>query len=669
MDIPRLHPDTIDEIKQRIDIVDVVQEYVSLRKRGKDYLGLCPFHSEKTPSFSVSPAKQMYYCFGCQAGGNAISFLMEIGKSSYPEVLLELARRYQVSIRTLEREQSAELQRELSLREQLYEIVAVAAAFFQHALLQPQGETALNYLKQTRQLKEETIRQFGLGYAPQGWETLYRYLVETKRYSVQVVEQAGLIKKRKTGEGYIDYFRDRLAIPINDAQGRVIGFGSRSLGEEMPKYLNSPETPLFDKGKTLFAIDKAKRAISSEDCAIVVEGYFDAIALHEAGIANAVASLGTAMRREQFHKLLRYTQSKQVIFNFDGDNAGVAATQRAIAEIDSLIYAGEVQLRVLHLDDGKDADEFLHKSADAAQMYRDALVRAPLWIDWQIQQILSNCDLKQADSFERVVQNMVSILERITDAPKRTYYVRYCAELLSQGDSRLISLYVQNLLAELKKPNKKPSPRHGRKDTTTAKKTQLQQVKTERNLLERAEFLLLLIYIHCPQARSTIIDALEEKDLLFSLSHHRFLWRQLLSFDSAALSTKQEWIHANGDSAPFFDRDGPFVGAGNELIAKLQQLSIQTPEKISQISHFLHLDERTEQDLERSQFLIRAAVAALERVQCEKHRRYCLEQWQKLDPSADWKSMQYYYQEMQLAEQNIQELDRIRHVSLWDIYQ
>ncbi|MGB5710246.1 MAG: DNA primase, partial [Waterburya sp.] len=259
MKVPRLHPDTIEEVQQRVDIVDVISEHIVLRKRGKDFLGLCPFHNEKTPSFSVSQDKQVYYCFGCSAGGNTYKFLMEIGKQSFAEVVLDLARRYQVEIKTVEPEQRQEIQRQLTLKEQLYEILALTSSFFQHALHQSQGETALTYLRQQRNIAEATISSFQLGYAPGGWETLYRYLVEQKRYPVNLVEQAGLIKPRKTGSGYYDVFRDRLIIPIMDLQGRIIGFGSRSLrDEDQPKYLNSPETPLFDKSKTLFALDKAR---------------------------------------------------------------------------------------------------------------------------------------------------------------------------------------------------------------------------------------------------------------------------------------------------------------------------------------------------------------------------------------------------------------------------
>ena len=198
-------------------------------------------------------------------------------------MVLDLAKRYQISVKTLEPAQRQELQRQISLREQLYEVLALTARFYEHALRQTAGEAALAYLQTQRQLSQATIQQFQLGYAPPGWQTLHGYLVEQKRYPVELVEKAGLIVPRSEGKGYYDRFRDRLIIPIHDLQGRVIGFGGRSLGDEQPKYLNSPETELFDKGKTLFALDKARSAIAKQDKAIVVEGYFDAIALHAAG--------------------------------------------------------------------------------------------------------------------------------------------------------------------------------------------------------------------------------------------------------------------------------------------------------------------------------------------------------------------------------------------------
>ncbi len=374
---------------------------------------------------------------------------MELGKRSFPDVALDLARRYQVPVKTLAPEQKQELQRQLSLREQLFEIMAVAVNFYHHTLFQPQGQAALGYLRQKRRLSLETIKQFQLGYAPDGWETLYQYLIEQKRYPLAAVVEAGLIKARQSGSGHYDQFRHRLMIPIHDDRGRAIAFGSRTLGQDEPKYLNSPETPLFHKSKTLFGLDKAKKVVQQTDQAILVEGYFDVIALHQVGIQQAVAALGTALSIAQVKTLMRFSASKQIIFNFDADNAGVKATQRAIQEIEPLVYGSQVNLRVLNLPAGKDADEFIQASPDNVTAYRELITQAPLWFDWQIQQLLHHKNLKNATEFEQVARGMVQLLQRMSDQNKRAYYVQHCAELLSQGDSRLLSLQVNNLMSQL----------------------------------------------------------------------------------------------------------------------------------------------------------------------------------------------------------------------------
>ncbi|AFZ33203.1 DNA primase [Gloeocapsa sp. PCC 7428] len=641
MQIPRLHPDTIEEVKQRVDIVDVVSEHVVLRKRGKDYVGLCPFHDEKTPSFSVSPTKQMYYCFGCNAGGNAIKFLMEVGKSSFSEVVLDLARRYQVPVQTLAPEQRQELQRQLSLREQLYEILAIAAQFYQHALRQPQGETALEYLQSTRKLSLETIQQFGLGYAPTSWETLYRYLVEQKHYPVQLLEQAGLIRQRQSKDSYYDYFRDRLMIPIHDIQGRVIGFGGRSLGDEQPKYLNSPETQLFNKGKTLFALDQAKSAISHADQAVVVEGYFDAIALHAAGITNAVASLGTALSLDQVRQLLRYTESKQLVLNFDADAAGTQAAERAIGEIATLAYRGEVSLRILNLPEGKDADEYLHTYTP--EHYRELLQKAPLWLDWQIQQIVANRDLKQADQFQQVAQKMVKLLKLIDNSDTRNHYIFRCAELLSLGDSRLIPLQAETLSQQVTpvQSNRKPQPFKKQQSPAFP-------LTSDRSLLEQAEALLLRIYLHCPEHRQAITEALQARDLQFSLSHHRFLWQQILA------ETALENNPVSSD-------------ASDPLFSRLQTRCLQFEREMTSISHLFYLDEKTEHDLLRATQGVQAAIACMERVMCEKRYRLYLELWEAIDPKEDPERSRSYYELLYTEQRRLQQLDRQRQFSLTDL--
>ncbi|MCP2731601.1 DNA primase [Limnofasciculus baicalensis] len=634
MQIPRLHPDTIEQVKQRIDIVEIISERVVLRKRGKDYLGLCPFHEEKSPSFSVSPTKQMYYCFGCNAGGDAIKFLTEVGKQSFADVVLSLAQRYQVPVQTLEPEERQQLQRQLSLLDQLYEIVALARAFYQHVLRQPQGEESLSYLKVNRRLSEETIQQFQLGYAPPGWDTLYRYLVEQKSKPVQLVEKAGLIVPRKEGNGYYDRFRNRIIIPIHDYQGRTIGFGGRTSIDEQPKYLNSPETPLFNKGKTLFALDKARDAITKEDRAVVVEGYFDAIALHAAGIKNVVASLGTALSLDQVRLLLRYTDSKTIILNFDADAAGNKAAERAIGEIADLAYKGQVKLRVLNLPDGKDADEFLSHASDAAQKYQELLQTAPLWLDWQIERFLINRDLKQGDIFQQVAQKMVELLSKINDESQRSYYISQCAESLSSGNQQLRRQLEQSFIAKFKKQNQ-PLPKG------SLKKDNLPLLPTgnERNLLQRAESLLLIIYLHCPEYREIILEILEAKDLIFTLPHHRFLWQQILELEPTIAESNQ---------------------IENPLISMLQERSIQFAKEMAQVNHLFHLSEKCTEDIIRTPMVIRSAAACLEIVTSEKHRRYCLEQWQKLDPIIDLQRKEYYWQEFKLADKRIKELEPFR---------
>jgi DNA primase len=649
MDIPRLHPDTIDLVKQRVDIVDLISEHIVLRKQGKDFVGLCPFHDDKSPSFSVSPSKQFYYCFSCGAGGNSIKFLMELNKRSFADVILDLAKRYQVPVKTLEPQQRQELQRQISLREQLYEVLALTARFYEHALQQSQGEQALLYLRNTRQLRDETIQQFQLGYAPSGWQTLYGYLVEQKRYPVELIEQAGLIVPRQGERGYYDRFRQRLIIPIHDLQGRVIGFGGRALGDEQPKYLNSPETELFDKGNTLFALDKARPAVAKQDKAIVVEGYFDVIALHAAGITNAVASLGTALSLAQVRQLLRYTESKQVILNFDADAAGAKAAERAIGEVADLAYKGEVQLRVLNIPDGKDPDEFL--KTHSPQEYQALLSQAPLWLDWQIQQILAGTNLTQADQFQRATQEIVKLLGNLPNATLRTHYIHHCAELLGQGSARLAVQLEADLRTQVRGQRW-----HGR--------SQKWQRPGDRSLLEESEAQLLRLYLHLADYRALIRESLEERDLDFSLSHHRFLWQQILQLEGIDGEPGLE-IGMNLAAASSTLPSTPL-----DLISHLQDRCAEFADKAASVYPLFQLDEKTKRDIVRAPLVIRAAIASVERVMCEKRRRHFLDLWKQTDCTQNTDLSQYYQQQIYAENQRIAELDQQqRQVTLDDLAQ
>ncbi|BAZ14929.1 DNA primase [Calothrix sp. NIES-4071] len=642
MQIPRLHPDTVEEVRQRADIYDVVSEYVVLRKRGKDYVGLCPFHDEKSPSFTVSPNKQMYYCFGCQAAGNSIKFMMDLQKRSFSEVVLDLARRYQISIQTLAPEQRQELERQISLREQLHQVLALSAQFYQHALKNSGG--ALEYLRSKRKLSDEIIQQFGLGYAPAGWETLYRYLVEDKRYPVQLVEKAGLIKPRKEGSGYYDVFRDRIMIPIRDIMGRVIAFGGRTMGDEQPKYLNSPETELFSKGKNLFGLDAAKNGISQFDSVVVVEGYFDAIALHAAGINNAVASLGTALSIEQVKLALRYTESKQLVLNFDADKAGTSAAERAIGEIADLAYRGEVQLKILNIPDGKDADEYLH--THTSEEYKQLLTQAPLWLDWQIQQTIKDKDLKQATDYQQASQQIVKLLKNIVNPDTRTYYITYCAEILSLGNAQLVPLRIENLVTQIASlftaPTKNPINRIStpsiNKDTSGASKP------ATTSVLEKAEALLLRIFLHCPGQRQHIVDIIDKHDLQFSYSHHRFLWQKILRV-----------LEEVSDDYDY------------NVVSKLQDACLEYPEETVSVSHMFHLTPITKTDILRSPQVIQTAVAYIEIAMCEKRMQYYKQLWQEIDPQVEPERHDYYYQVYYEEKMKLRELEKQRQFSILDL--
>ncbi|MDV2999992.1 MAG: DNA primase [Chroococcopsis gigantea SAG 12.99] len=621
MDNLRIHNDTIEELKQRLDIVDIVSEVVVLKKSGKDYTGLCPFHQEKSPSFSVSPNKQMYYCFGCQAGGNAIKFLMESRKQSFTEVVLDLCRRYQISVKTLNPEQRQEFQRQLTVKEQLYEIMAVAVNFYHHALYQSQGEQALSYLKEKRGLDDDTIKAFQLGYAPGGWETIFRYLVEQKHYPLGLVQQSGLIKPRSTGNGHYDMFRERVMIPINDSSGRAIAFGSRTLGDDTPKYLNSPDTPLFEKGKTLFALDKAKAGISKNDRAIIVEGYFDAIALHRAGINTAVASLGTALGEGQVRQVIKYTNSKEIIFNFDSDKAGVAAAQRAISEISSLVNSGQIAVKILTLPSGKDADEFLQSQSNGVEVYKELVQKAPLWIDWQIGQFLLDRNLKKADGFQSVSKQMLQLLRQLEDSNQQLYYLRHCAEILAGGDGRAVMNQMEILRRQLRQPIGKICTHRPVKPSA------------EDNLGRVSERFLLQVYLHCPEYRSLIVELLEDKDLAFGESDYREVWQKIREVEST-ITDPQRLAEITDNRLSEF------------------------PQESRAAAELFKLSEQTQEDLANPGLKIRQAVVSLEQLYWETNRRYCLQQCQNLLNSPEKRNA--YHERFVKAQSKIDELQQLR---------
>ena len=345
--------EVIEEVRMKNDIVDVVSGYVKLQKKGANYFGLCPFHNEKSPSFSVSPGKQMYYCFGCGAGGNVFTFLMEYENYTFQEALQSLADRAGVALPKMEYGKEAREQAEFRAR--LLEVNKLAANYFYHQLKSAQGQLGYRYLHEKRRLSDQTIVRFGLGYSNKTSDDLYRFLKE-KGYEDAFLKETGLVTVEERGGR--DKFWNRVMFPIMDVNNRVIGFGGRVMGDGEPKYLNSPETKIFDKSRSLYGLNYART--SREKYMLVCEGYLDVISLHQAGFSNAVASLGTAFTSQHAGILKRYTD--QVILTYDSDGAGVKAALRAIP----ILREAGISSRVLNMKPYKDPDEFIgNLGADA----------------------------------------------------------------------------------------------------------------------------------------------------------------------------------------------------------------------------------------------------------------------------------------------------------------
>ena len=607
MATPRLHPRTIEAVKERADIVDVVGEHVVLKKKGREFVGICPFHDDSKPSMTVSPAKQFYYCFSCGAGGNSIKFLMEFQRQSFSEVVLDLARRYQLPVETVDGPQQERLKQQLSRRDKLHRALSLASGWFRAQLRTAAGADALHYLRQTRGLSETTLDQFELGYAPDQWDGLLKHLQQVEGLSPELLEAAGLVVPRKGGNGFYDRFRHRVIVPIRDRQGRVIGFGGRSLDGSEPKYLNSPETEVFEKGKHLFGLDRASSAIRKDDRAVVVEGYFDVIALNAAGVTNAVASLGTALSRQQITQLCRCSDGKRIVLNFDADGAGVRAANRAIGEVEQLALQGQLELRVLHLPSGKDPDEYL-KDHGAGE-YRALLDQAPLWLDWQIEQVLEGRDLSKADQFQRSVSSLVELLGKLPLSAIRTHYIQQVAERLSGGQGRLALQLEEDLRQQVQGQRW-----HGR--------SARHEKAGEASQRERCEAEILRLYLHCPPHRAAIRQELRRRELEdFALQHHRLLWSGITDLEEGNLgSARLEAISRGEDRGDeLSDLDLP------RLLT--DQLLLENSNLVARLTPLLEPGELQRLALARPMEQLRGTAAMLERQKSHKRCRHLLEAW------------------------------------------
>lgn len=430
----RIPQETIDQIRNSTDIVEYIGSFVRLKKRGKDYVGLCPFHNEKTPSFTVSATKQLFYCFGCHRGGDVVKFVMEYDKASYIEALETLAERAGIAItRTEEAYESA------SETEKLYNAMSFAARFFYTNLTKtPEGEFAMEYFR-NRGFTNQTITTFGLGYSLRGWDALIAK-AEEEKISPDVLEKVGLVRRRDDHTLY-DVFRGRAMFPIFNTTGRVIAFGARKLYDDdtLGKYINSSETPIYHKSKVLYGLSQAKETIRQRDFVVVVEGYADLISVFQAGTKNIVASSGTALTKEQVQLISRYT--KNITLVYDADSAGANAMLRGV----DLILEGGLDVRIAQLPEGEDPDSFVQKQGGDA--FEELLKKAVTFIDFKANEYRRAGKFETPEGRTEAVRALVQSIAKIPDHLKRAFFIKDVAERYD--------LYESTLYNELEKLTRK----------------------------------------------------------------------------------------------------------------------------------------------------------------------------------------------------------------------
>jgi len=419
-----------EEIKSKLDIVEVIREYTPVKAVGANFQALCPFHNEKTPSFVISPDKQIWHCFGCGRGGDVFAFVMEKESLGFMETLRLLAPKAGVTLKY-------ENQEDYSKRNRVLDLLELAGKYYAHILNNPTGQKAKEYLLQ-RDLKENTIRDWSLGYSPDSWDSLYQFLKARpligKKYTDDEILEAGLIIKKEGGRGYYDRFRDRIMFPIWNVNNNLIAFTARinpskEKTEKMGKYINSPQTTVYDKSRVLFALNKAKTAIRKEDLVIVVEGQMDAISCHQHGFENVVASSGTALTTEQVVLIKRFTSN--VALCFDMDDAGQMAADRGIKEV----LGQELNLKVIVLPQGKDPDESLRNNPDD---FKEAVKNAKPMLEYYFKKISADLDLEKLDNKTKVRNQMFIMIDLVKNQTEQGYWLKEISEKLDffENDTR-----------------------------------------------------------------------------------------------------------------------------------------------------------------------------------------------------------------------------------------
>ncbi len=489
----RYSDDIIEEVRMKNDIVDVVSQYVKLNRRGNTYFGLCPFHNEKTPSFSVTPSKQMYYCFGCGAGGNVYNFVMEYENYTFGEALQHLADRAGVQLPKIE--YSREAREKAEKRATLLEINKLAASYFYYQLRRENGSQAYTYLI-NRGVSEDTIKKFGLGYSDKYSDDLYKFL-KSKNYSDDLLRESGLFNVDER-HGMYDKFWNRVIFPIMDVNNRVIGFGGRVMGDGKPKYLNSPETKIFDKSRNLYGLNIART--TRKNYLILCEGYMDVISMHQAGFTNAVASLGTALTSGHASLLKRYTQ--EVLLLYDSDDAGVRAALRAIP----ILREAGITSRVVSLKPHKDPDEFI--KALGGEEFEKRLEQAMDSFMFRIHMAQKEFTMEEPQGQNRFFERCAQMLLELSDELERNLYIEAIVK-----DYRGYGISVEDLRKRVNTLALKGTPAEQR----IQPKTTGAQPKKRDSASEKAQKLMLTWLVTYPGIFDTVIRYIQPSDFVVPL--------------------------------------------------------------------------------------------------------------------------------------------------------
>lgn len=497
----------LTQLRNRCDIEDIIGRYVNLKKTGSSTVGLCPFHSERTPSFHVSGRKQMFYCFGCHKGGDVITFIMEAEHLPYVDAVVFLANMVGLPV-----PQKNVFDTEITeLRKRILEINRAAARFYFDTLFKPEGKAGLEYFK-NRKLTPTTVRRFGLGYAPDSWDSLLKHLLE-KGYALDDIKAAGLAIQSKTGGKHFDRFRSRCMFPIIDHRGNVIGFGGRTMDANNPaKYLNSSENLVFKKGQNLFALNIAKN--TKETCLILCEGYMDVISLHQAGFDNAVASLGTALTPDQARLIRRYTEN--VVVCYDSDAAGKKATQRAL----EILPPAGLNVRVMTVTGGKDPDDMM-KEEGGKEKFRRLLDASFNSVDYRFSETLAKYDISVDTEKIECLKKMAEIIAPIPSPAERDVYASKIAEIMTV-DKKAVVAEINQRRKRMQRFREKEE-RAKQLSSLTDANDKVNPQRPRHLKAAKAEEDLLSVLINMPEKAPRITSQISEEDFVTDFNRRVFI--------------------------------------------------------------------------------------------------------------------------------------------------